>query len=1075
MSQEDIPVIYGSASHQLLWNRTARTYPSNSSIPAQFQARTRERPNALALVDGTRRTTYADLDSHSDELAQRLRDEGVHKEDVVAVCMPRSDTLVLCELAVLKAGGAYLVLDPADSAARIRRQMTSAGATVVVTTLHRPIFRALRSTTVFVKDAWSSPASSPTGRALPQLDARQLAYVSLTSGSQGEPKAVMVEHRSVLRLLFGVEYVELGPDRVLLHAAAPQFDASTFEVWGALVRGGTCVVHRGRAADLQSLAAAIIGQAVDTLWLTSSLFNVVIDEQPHMLQGLRQLLIGGEVVSPRHVYLAQSMLPHTRIVNGYGPTETTTFACCHTLTQRVDPSRSVPIGRPISNTTAYVLRADGSLADVGEPGELFIGGDGVARGYRGHPELTARSFVSDPRAERRDGVMYASGDLARWLPEGLLEFLGRRDSQVKIRGHRAEPADIEVALRQVAGVRDAAVLAVHDRPMGPRLVAYVVVEKGRRVAADDVRSAVRDWLPDALIPATLIKVEALPLTLSGKLDRSALPHPGRERPSVSAEFEQPGTPTERLVIAEMVATLGIDSIGVMDDFFELGGDSLMAAALLARLSRGGIDLDARAIFDHPTARGLAALAAGGEPSRRNAPVPRRSGGGLESHRLSPAQQSILGAIVAHPESATAFTISTEVELREAIDPGVLDQAFRVVQNRQEALRTVMERGRSGWRARVLPSLSRPVPIDVVNLPDIWPASAPSAAPAASTDNGVHIPDPLPIGLDERPLFRASLFNRPDQRPVLRIDAHHVVFDGWSVGLLLSELARAESAITRPMTTPDGPPPFRYRDYVRWRQAWPTQTIVDEELTFWQQHLAGFRQVRFGPDLVYDPRSPRDGAMVVAMSPPGTAAALRHLAARSGTTLFVVMAAAYLAVLRAYSGREDLLISAPVSGRTRPEFDDVIGCFYNSVFLRTNLSGEPSFIQLLGRVRESTLAALAHQHTHISQVAAAIGIDGADRFKFALQDRGSLQLTRAMSPWIDADSIRVHSGAATTRDLHLQAWDLGGRLRLVMRYSQERFEPPTAARILGHYVDFLRLAAGSPGSRLEALTTGMALA
>lgn len=1047
---------------QLRWNATTAPYPSESSVPAQVAARVAECPEAVALVDGDRRTSYAALHRMSSRLAHRLRGAGVVDDEVVTICMARSDALVIAELATLIAGGAYLVVAPDDAPRRALHLRTKARSRVVLTTPELGDRFADGGATVVALDPCDFVDDGATVEEVrSSVGSRGLAYVAVTSGTSGEPKAVMIEHRSLLRLVLGTDYVDLGPRRVLLHASPPSFDASTFEVWGALLNGATCVVHRERASDLAALARTIAGNGVDTAWLTSSLFNLIVDQAPATLAPVRQLIVGGEALSPHHVRRALTLLPKVRLVNGYGPTETTTFACCHQLLPPVEPARPVPIGRPLANTTAFVLRDDGTPADVGELGELFIGGHGVARGYIGDEALTARSFRPDPFSPEPGARLYASGDLARWLPEGVLELAGRRDSQVKIRGHRVEIDAVELALRQIPQVREAAVVARSDDAYGRRLVAYVVFRDGSRLPADALRAALGERLPAPHVPSTFVELSQLPLAANGKLDRNALPQPGGRRPALDTPFEPPRTATERLVTETFGAVLGLDDIGVTDNFFELGGDSLLVAEAAARLARHGTDIGAPAIFRHQSARRVAAATDGARAPRSDTPPPVM--GSATIGPLSRAQQSIAAAIERHPDATLAYTICTELSLTERLPVEELAAALDLAQQRQESLRTVFHRG-PPWRAHLG---SDRVPVELVDLTGL-----PAAEVRSALDRSRAVDLATPIEVDgERPLFRASLVHLPGQRSVLRIAAHHIVFDGWSVGLLLREIAAAHAEVTQRRPRPVEPPRFQYRDFAHWQAGWPTPGVRTAELDYWVRQLAGAQPVELAGTYRRGDRSSGGSGLIDAVAFPGAAPRLRELSARHGVTLFTTMAAAFVTVLHGCTGQDDLVVSTPVNGRARPEFDDVIGCFYNSVLLRIDVRGARSFLGLLDRVRTVTLGALDHQHTHFDDVMAAVS-GPFDRVKFALQDRRSLQLHRPAAPWMDLDSTRVHSPGTTRRDLHLHAWDTGAELRLQLRYSADLFDVEGARRLLHRYAAVLRTVAETPAVPIDVLSSGL---
>ncbi|HWB41417.1 MAG TPA: non-ribosomal peptide synthetase, partial [Gemmatimonadales bacterium] len=510
-------------------------------------------------------------------------------------------------LGILKAGAAYLPLDPAYPAERLACMLEDTRAPVVLT--QRSLRARLPSQDSGVvlldvdgKDIAREPETDPAGGAA----AEDLAYVMYTSGSTGQPKGVEVRHRGVVRLVCGADYAAFGAEETFLQLAPISFDASTFELWGALTHGARCVLFPGTMPEPQELGAILRRERVSTLWLTASLFNSVIDEAPAALSGVRQLLIGGEALSVPHVRRALGLLPGTRIVNGYGPTESTTFTCCYPVPRHLPPAASsIPLGRPIANTEVFVLDPHLRPAPIGVPGELYVGGDGLARGYHRRPELTAENFIPHPFRSEPGARLYRTGDRVRYLADGNLEFLGRLDQQVKLRGFRIEPGEIEAVLARHPRVREAVV--VMDETAGDkRLVAYFVPRQEPGPSVSELRGLLQARLPDYMVPAAFVPLGALPLTPSGKLDRRALPSPESVRPVLDNVFVAPRSPVEVLLAEIWSSLLGIETVGVHDDFFALGGHSLSAMRVISRLrTTFEMDLPLITLFEAPTIGGLA--------------------------------------------------------------------------------------------------------------------------------------------------------------------------------------------------------------------------------------------------------------------------------------------------------------------------------------------------------------------------------------------------------------------------------------------------------------------------------------
>ena len=533
----------------------------------------------------------------------------------VGLCLERSLEMVVGLLGILKAGGAYVPLDPGYPRERLELMLGDGGVSVVVTDErsagHLPDGLEL----VHLDRDGPLIAERPDFAPRQAVGGDDLAYIVYTSGSTGRPKGVTVPHRGVLRLVEGANYARLAEDEVFLFLAPLSFDASTFEIWGCLLNGGRLAVLPGSLPALDALPQALARNGVTTVWLTAGLFHQMVDEHLEDLGRLRQLLAGGDVLSPSHVRTVLATHPRLALVDGYGPTESTTFACCHRMAAPEQPSGTIPIGRPISNTRVHLLDDHLEPVPIGVPGDLYIGGDGLARGYVGSPALSAERFLPDPFGVAPGGRLYRTGDRARLLADGRIAFLGRDDEQVKVRGFRVELREIERALGEHPEVQDAVLLAREDGRGDKQLVAYVVAVEGVGPTAQSLREHLKEKLPQHMIPGAFVVLDALPLTPNGKVDRAALPPPrGAEE---TATFVAPRTPLEERLAGFWREVLGTPLIGVHDDFFELGGQSLIALRLVSRMREGfEVELEVRDIFEHPTVAGLGELVSERSRARR---------------------------------------------------------------------------------------------------------------------------------------------------------------------------------------------------------------------------------------------------------------------------------------------------------------------------------------------------------------------------------------------------------------------------------------------------------------------------
>ena len=604
-----LPLLTDKERHKTLnfFNDTKKEYHHNKCIHQIFETQVERSPDTVAVVYEDQKLTYTELNEQANQLAHALRKNGVGPDILVGICMGRSLEMMIALLGILKAGGAYVPLDPAYPKERLKFMLADTKAPVLI--IDRNVVDILPAEGVHViyMDRVKEKVLGYSVENLPNLsNSEDLAYVIYTSGSTGTPKGVEVPHRGVVRLLFGVDYVELGAEKTFLQLAPVSFDVSTFEIWGALLHGAKCVLFPERVPTPVDLGDIIKKNGVSVLWLTSSLFNTVIDEAPEGLSTLKYLLIGGEALSVSHVRRALDFLPSTQIINGYGPTENTTFTCCYSIPRKLcNEVTSVPIGLPISNTEVYILDTQLNPVPVGVFGELYVSGAGLARGYLNQQELTAERFIPNPFSKDSKSRLYKTGDVVRYLPDGNIEFSGRSDDQVKIRGFRIELGEIEVNLVKHPDVNQVVVLTREDEPGNKRLVVYIVPENGSKSSTSILRDFLKKKLPEYMIPSVFVMLESLPLMPNGKVDRKALPVPDQKRPELDREFLAPSTPTEIKMSEIWGRLLSIEEVGVNDDFFELGGHSLLATQLISRIRDAfQVNILLREVFESPTVAGL---------------------------------------------------------------------------------------------------------------------------------------------------------------------------------------------------------------------------------------------------------------------------------------------------------------------------------------------------------------------------------------------------------------------------------------------------------------------------------------
>ena len=811
------------------WNHTRTQYPRDSSLHELFEAQAARAPESVAVVFGDEEVTYGELNRRADRLARRLRASGVEPDTRVGLCLDPSVEMVVAMLGILKVGAAYVPLDPTYPGQRLALMIDDARISVVATQERlrgRLAEGAMGQASVVVCDDGGADGPDPGGGDQPcQGAGTRLAYVIYTSGSTGQPKGVEVPHRGVTRVVVNTDYLSITPMDRVAQASTCTFDAATFEIWGALLNGATLVgILRDVLLSPSALAAELRRRRITVLFLTTDLFNQVVAAVPDAFATLRALLFGGSAVDPRRVREVLAHGPPGELLHVYGPTESTTFATWYRVDAVPEGASTVPIGRPVANTQAYVLDGYLNPRPVGVPGELYLGGDGLARGYLNHPELTASRFIPNPFDSGLEPRLYKTGDVVRWDAAGSLEFLGRLDDQLKIRGFRVEPGEVEAVLREHPAVHEAAVVAREDTPGDRRLVAYVANDASDQVPDLPVslREYCRTRLPQYMVPATFVRLDRLPLTSSGKIDRAALPAPSPARPRPEGVDDEPRTEIERGLVAVWARLLGVERVGIHDNFFELGGDSILGIQLVVRAKEAGLHLATKQLFENQT---IAELASVVEASPR---VTAEQGAVIGAVPLTPIQQWFFAQDLEAPHH---FNQGVLLELEHCWDSSTLVEVVGRLLEHHDALRARFQPSEAGWQ-QAFAEPGGDVPLSVVDLSAL-PVEAHAAAieaHAAAAQGSLH--------LAHGPLLRVTYFDRGAERSArLLMIVHHLVVDTVSWRILLEDLLTAygQRATGQSIRLPDKTSSFR---------SW-AETLVEHgrddrlrrELTHWL-HVAG---------------------------------------------------------------------------------------------------------------------------------------------------------------------------------------------------------------------------------------------
>jgi amino acid adenylation domain-containing protein/FkbH-like protein len=1070
------------------WNRTATEYPRHLCAHELFEAQVAATPEALAVVYKDERVTYAELNRRANQLAHYLRELGVGPEVLVGVLAERSVEMVVAVLGVLKAGGAYVPLDPQHPLERLAWMLEDTALPVLL--MQERLAERVPShwgQTLYLDTEWESVAAYPDADpADVAVTPENLAYVIYTSGSTGRPKGTQIEHRGVVNYLcwsrdaYGIEAGVGAPVHTSL-----SFDLTVTSLFGPLVSGGW-VELLSDDADVEALGRALVergGYGVvkltpSHLRLLSAQFEALsrlASDEPTREQalavaadGARALVIGGEKLTVEAVRWWQEYAPQVRLFNEYGPTETVVGCCVYELKGDERSGGVIPIGRPIANTRLYILDSHSHLVPVGVVGELYIGGDGVARGYLNRKELTEEKFIADPFSKETGARLYRTGDLARYLADGEIEYVGRVDEQVKLRGYRIEPGEIEASLCEHPCVRECAVILREDAG-DRRLVAYVVA--GDEAHADELRRYAKAQLPDYMVPSAFVMLESLPLTTNGKLDRKALPAP--EQGGTAADsYVAPRTPVEEVLAGVWAEVLRVERVGADDNFFDLGGHSLLATQLLSRIREAfAVEVSLKSLFESPTVAGVAVCV---EAARRDDDASLQAPSMTRASRdgvlpLSFAQQRLWFLSRLEPESAF-YNTPAAMRVAGRLDVSALESALSELIRRHEALRTRFVEI-DGRPAQVIDE-ARPVRLRTTDLGACADDEREAEALRLATEEARR-----PFDLAAGPLLRAGLLRLSEEEHVVLFTLHHIISDGWSHGILINEVRALYEAFAQGRPSPLAELELQYADYAVWQRRWLSGEVLEAQLDYWRRQLAG------APTMLEMPTDrPRpavqtfNGARASVVIEWELRDALDRLSRREGSTLYMTLLAAFQVLLCRYSEQTDVVVGSPVANRNRREIEGLIGFFANTLVLRTSLDGNPSFQELLGRVREVALGAYMHQDVPFEKLVEELQPERSLShqplfqvlFNFlTAQNAAALQAGASAQPRLTARSL--NEGSRTAKfDLNLALVEAERELVGSLEYNTDLYDHATVERMLKHFKILLESIAADPVQPLSAL-------
>ncbi len=1080
-----LPLLGAVERQQLLreWSDAAPVPGGITPVHELFAAQAARRPDAVALVCGDQALTYGELARRSSRMARRLAELGVGPGVLVGLCAERSPELVLGVLAILAAGGAYLPLDPSHPRERLAYTLADAGAPILLAeeTLHERL-PAGAARVVGLHALAGEEAAGEVPPPAARVDPGDLAYVIYTSGSTGRPKGVEVSHANAARLFAVIHQAfAFGPGDVwtLFHSIA--FDFSVWELWGALAFGGRLVVVPAETVrSPEAFYGLLRRERVTVLSQTPSAFRQLLwAEESALARGepmvadLRLVVFGGEALDPASLapWLERHGEERPLLVNMYGITETTVHTTWRRLRQSDLAQPGSVIGRPLSDLSLHLLDGGGRPVPIGVPGEIHVGGAGVARGYLARPALTAERFVPDPFAGGTAGGvggqrLYRSGDLARWRPDGDLEYLGRIDRQVKVRGFRIELGEIEAALAEHPGVREAAVLAREDRPGDVRLVGYVSPAAGPDPSPQALAAFLAERLPGYMVPTAWVLLDRLPLTANGKVDRAAVPAPAQR--GEGGAYVAPRSPVEEVLAGIWEEVLALERVGVEDDFFALGGHSLGAAQVVSRLLNAfSVELPLRLLFEHPT---VAALAAEVERLRGSgaaaaAPPLVRAPRGTEAP-LSFRQEWrwLIDQLSPGSIGNRGHNVPLAMSLRGAVSVPAIAAAIAAEVERHESLRTRFVSVGGKPVQRINPP-SRP-PLPVVDLGGLPPAVAEREAARLGEAEWT-----FPFDVARGPLLHSLLLRLEEEAFILLLTFHHIISDGWSMNVLGRELPALYAAAKAGLPSPLPELPIQFRDFAIWQRGWLQGEALERLLGAAVARLAGMQRLDLPLDRPYSAQhySSNSGLLPFGLDA-GLTAALSALSRRQGASLFMTVLAAFTGLLRRHTGRGDFPVAIISAGRTRAELEPLVGYFTNTLVIRAAAEGDPSFGELLARTRGATLAAYDHQDLPFSFLVEALRAQpgGLPRFEvlFLLQPQGTE--VAALDAGAEIEAFPVVGTQAQDFPLVLDLVEAGGGLIGTFSYNQELLDATTALRWRGHFEALLAGLAADPTRPLTEL-------
>jgi amino acid adenylation domain-containing protein/thioester reductase-like protein len=1034
----DISMLSKEERNMILYdfNNTATDYPKDKTIIQLFEEQVRKTPDNIAVVFEDKKLTYKELNEKANSLAWYLRKNNIGRNDVVCLFLDKSLEMIIAILSSLKLGCSYLPIDINYPDERINYILNDSHSKVVLTTTSCNNNFKFSIPAICIDFSASDVYDYSTINInTPDTTSSDIAYIMYTSGSTGNPKGVMVKNINVVRLVKNTNFIKFEKEERILQTGSIVFDACTFEIWAALLNGFELyIIRKDELLDSSCLQDYLLKNSISILWLTAPLFNQICEDNPKIFSSVRCLLTGGDVLSPKHISMAKVANPNLTIINGYGPTENTTFSCCFTIDKLYDTN--IPIGKPISNSTAYIVSTSGELLPVGCAGELWVGGDGVAKGYLNNQKLTDEKFIQNPFGE---GVVYKTGDLAKWLPDGNIEFLGRIDTQVKIRGFRVELSEIDFKIQQFSNIKDSTTVVLNINN-NKTICSYVVAKTDNKLDFAQLRKYLQQTLPNYMIPVHFMQLDKLPLNTNGKIDKKALPNNFLIK-DTNIEVVNPINETEEKLLNIFKSVLNVNKMGTTDNFFEFGGDSLIAMKVQLKANNENISITYSDVFKYPTVKDLAIKVSS---VTKKISISKAT---VRPYYPASSAQKRMYLSSSIDSNSTLYNITGGILLDSMPDINKLQKAFDTIIARHDSLRTYFDVIDGNIVQKIDDNLKLKLVIESVDTNNI---------------DTLFEKYQTIFALNKAPLFKAYLLKLPNTKVLLMLDVHHSIFDGTSLNNFMQELSNAYNGIDLPKL------PISYKDFAVWEEEQLLNDGFKDSKSFWIEQYSGDIPLLNMPTTYTRPATKSyDGHTFITYMSSELTKKINAFATSHNVTPYMLMLSIYYILLYKYTSQEDIIVGSPISGRPYEELEALLGMFVNSLPLRNTVSANIDFEEFLSNVKNSCINAFSHQDYPFDMLVNDLNI-ARDNSRSPLFDTMFIYQNNGLKA-MNFDGINatycLPKNHTAKFDLSVEVSPQNDVLRLSFEYCTKLFDEAFIEQLSSHYNNILNAILENPNIKI----------